>query len=390
MNYKTNGKIKVAFCIPNMIIGGVETVFVNTINELLKYPDLDITIVTHVKIREPLYVKWLKSHPEIPVYVYYPMGNWFESVGKYTRVFPLKNIRKIVFGLYKRFHRFFMYKSGILKNIDVFVDYKHFEFFKELRYFSQPKITWMHSALSYFEMCGSFYRLPLYTKIVGITDDFVKDFKTKQPEYKNNIIRIYNPMNVDNIREKAKLEKSPNEKYFCHVSRLVNGKDIKTVLDAFDVFATSYKTVKLYIVGDGNKADEFKSYAKTLKSHNQIIFTGTKNNPYGIMKGALANILSSEYEGLPTVVLESVALGVPCISSNCKNGPREILLDGGAGLLFDIGNVNQLYQHMCDVYADKIDKKSMVENMQKSIARFEPSIIAQQIHDVICDTAKGL
>ncbi len=120
------------------------------------------------------------------------------------------------------------------------------------------------------------------------------------------------------------------------------------------------------------------------------MFVGGLDNPYPFMVGAIANILSSEYEGLPTVVLESVALGVPCISSNCKNGPREILLDGRAGLLFDIGNVNQLYQCMCDVYTDKIDKKSMIENMQKSIARFEPSVIAQQIHDVICDTAKGL
>ena len=383
-------KIKVAFCIPNMIIGGVETVFVNTINELSKIPDLEITIVTHVKIREPLYVKWLKSHPEIPVYVYYPMGNFFEALGKYTPIFPLKNIRKIIFGLYKRFHRFFMAKFGKLKDIDVFVDYKHFEFFKELRYFNQPKITWMHSALSYFEMCGSLWRVPLYTKVVGITDEFVKDFKKKQPEYKDKIIRIYNPINVDDILKKAKLEKSPDEKYFCHVARLVDGKDIETLLRAFDLFADTYPDVKLYIIGDGLRTDKFKAFSETLKSHNRVVFVGGLDNPYPFMVGAVANILSSEYEGLPTVVLESVALGVPCISSNCKNGPREILLDGRAGLLFDIGNVNQLYQCMCDVYTNKIDKNSIIENMQKSIARFEPSVIAQQIHDVICDTAKGL
>lgn len=385
-----NKKLGVAFCIPNMVIGGVETVFVNTINELLKYHDLEITIVTSTKIHEPLYVKWLKGHPEIPVYVYYPMGNWFEFIGKYATIFPLKNIYKIVFGLYKRFRRFFMYKSKKLKDIDVFVDYKNFEFFKELRYFNQPKITWMHSALSYFEFVGSLYRLPLYTKVVGITDDFVRDFKERQPAHKDKIIRIYNPINVNDIMKKVKLEKSPNEKYFCHVSRLVNGKDIKTLLDAFDLFADRYPDVKLYIVGDGHKTEVFKSYANTLKSNNRIIFVGGLDNPYPLMAGALANILSSEFEGLPTVVLESVALGVPCISSNCKSGPREILLDGRAGLLFDVGNVNQLYQNMCDVYTDKIDKKSMVENMQKSITRFEPKVIAQQIHDVIFDTVKGL
>lgn len=74
----------------------------------------------------------------------------------------------------------------------------------------------------------------------------------------------------------------------------------------------------------------------------RIVFTGALNNPYGIMRGAIANILSSESEGLPTLLLESVALGVPCISSKCKNGPREILLNGRGGLLFETGDANAL------------------------------------------------
>jgi len=366
-------KTKVAFCIPDMIIGGVETVFINLMDELSKKTDLQITIVTLAKIEEPLYVKWLKSHPEIPVFVYYPMRNWFESIIKY-----------------KKYRRFIVYKSGKLKDIDVFVDYKHFEFFKELQYFKQPKITWMHSALSYFEQSGLFYRLPLYTKLIGITDDFATDFKEKYPEYKDKIVRIYNPINVHNIKNKANLDKAPTGEYFCHVSRLVDGKDIKTLLDAFDLFAKSYPDVKLYIVGDGYKAKDFQKYAKTLKSEPRIKFIGALNNPYPIMSGAIANILSTEYEGLPTVVLESVALGVPCISSNCKSGPREILLDGQAGLLFNVGDTQQLYEHMVNTYTNNIDKKSMLENMKKSITRFNPKDIAQKVHDIICATAKGL
>ena len=72
--------------------------------------------------------------------------------------------------------------------------------------------------------------------------------------------------------------------------------------------------MKLYIVGDGDMATVFKDYAKTLTSHNRIIFTGALKNPYPIMRGAIANILSSEFEGLPTVLIESQVLGVPMIS----------------------------------------------------------------------------
>lgn len=377
---KDNKKIKVAFYVPNLIVGGVETVFANTMDELLKNRDLEIIIVTHAKVREPLYVDWFKAHPELPVYVYYPLCNWFEDLAPKCHGI-LKILRKIVFSLYKKYRRFIW--NNKFKDVDVFIDYKNFESFKELRHINKPKIVWMHSALSYFEKNGSLGRLPAYTKIVGITDDFVEDFKIKYPAYADKVVRIYNPMDVKAIQQKAKAEKSPNGKYFCHVSRLVPGKDIKTLLKAFDVFAKNHKTVKLYIVGDGEKTDEFKNYAKTLKSKNQIVFTGTKNNPYGIMKGALANILSSEYEGLPTVVLESVILGVPCISSKCKNGPREILLDGKGGLLFDIGDTQKLAEHMEYVFDNPAKAQKLADTATKGLKRFEPKSIAKQIIELV-------
>ena len=386
---KKEKKIKVAFCIPTMVIGGCETIFVNTIDELSKKSELDITIVTHAKIKEPLYCDWLKKHKNISVYVYYPLHNFFEDMDKYCQIFPLKNIRKICFSLYKKYRRLLAYTKGVFQDIDVICDYKNLSFYKELKYFNKPKITWLHSAFSYFQSIGTFSRLPQYTKIIGITDDAVNEFKKVFPQYSDRIVRIYNPINVDYIRNKALSEQSPNEKYFCHVSRLVKGKDIKTLLNAFELFYTKHKDVKLYIIGDGHLSDELKAYAGTLKSNKNIVFTGSINNPYGFMRGAIANILSSEFEGLPTVVLESVALGVPCISSNCNNGPHEILLDGKAGLLFDIGDVSKLYEHMLNVYSGNIDKENMIKNMKKSISRFNASEIATQITETICDTYKG-
>lgn len=383
MTHKT--KTKVAICIPNMIIGGVETVFVNTMNELIKNPELDIQIITHAKVREPLYVDWFNSHSDIPVFVYYPLANLFEDLApKRHGIFKL--LRKIVFSLYKRYRRIIVKLSGRFNKVDVFIDYKNLEFFKELKYYDKPKIAWLHSALSYFESHGTLSRLPQYTKLVGITDDFVADFKKNHPDYANHIVRIYNPMNVDAIREKSKLEQKPHGKYFCHVARLVFGKDIKTLLNAFDIFAKYHKDVKLYIVGDGDKANEFKQYSKKLKSHKQVVFTGSLSNPYGIMHGALANILSSEYEGLPTVVLESVILGVPCISTKCKNGPREILLDGRGGLLFEIGDANTLAKHMEAVYKSPAKAKKLAEAAVKGLNRFDPATISKQIADLI----KGL
>lgn len=366
-----------------MIIGGVETVFVNTINELSKNPNLDIKIVTHAKIREPLYVAWLRTHPEIPVYVVYPLQNFFEDLSKYCKIFPLKPLRKIVFSLYKKYRRAIVCKPQRFKDIDVFVDYKNFEFFKELRYFSQPKIGWAHSSLRYFESHGTLGRLPQYNRIVGITDDFVNDFNAKYPQYATRSVRIYNTMDFDEIRQKAKQKKTPSGKYFCHVSRLVKGKDIKTLLNGFDLFAQAHPDIQLYIVGDGDLALEFKAYAKTLKSADRIVFTGAMRNPYGIMRGAIANILSSEFEGFGMVLLESMVLGVPVISSRYKCGATEILQDGKAGMLFDIGNAEMLAECMTHVYKSPNVAKKLTDTATRNLKRFEVPVVSHQIHNLI-------
>ena len=381
-------KTKVIFCIPNMVIGGVETVFVNMINELSKCPDLSIKIVTHAKIREPLYTDWLKTHPEIPVYVYYPLCNWFEYMQKYCKVFPLKLLRKILFSTYKKYRRLVCGLKNIFGNADIIIDYKNFSFFKELKNVDKPKVAWAHTANSYFENHGSFSRLPIYDKVVGITDDFVDVFKRDYPKYSDKVIRIYNPIDIDLIRKKAAQGNVPDEKYFCHVSRLVAGKDIKTLLDAFEMFSKTNDDVKLYIVGDGDMATCFKDYAKTLSSHNRIVFTGALQNPYPIMRGAIANILSSEFEGLPTVLIESQALGVPMISSDCKNGPREILQNGKSGFLFDIGNVKQLSSHMKNIVNGDCDIKHITESATNALVRFETEIVCKEIKSLIKNMVK--
>ena len=383
---KTEKRKKVVFFVSGFIVGGVETVFVNTIEALLKNPNLEISIVTHMKLREALYADWLKSHPEIPVYTYFPLGNWFQDLEPKCHGI-LKPVRRITFSLYKRYRRFIWRNK--FKNMDVLIDYKNGEFYRELSYVNKPKVTWFHSALCYFERDINFLKkIPRYTKIVCLTEDFKKKFNSKYPAYSDKLVHIYNPINVKHIQQLSKQGKSPRCKYFCHVSRLDRGKDIKTLLDAFELFYKSHKDVKLYIIGDGPLANTHKSYASTLKSSKNIIFTGTQYNPYVFMKGALANILSTEFEGLPTVVLESVALEVPCISADCESGPREILLDGKGGLLFEIGNSKQLCEHMLNVYSGNIDKENMIKNMKKSISRFTSSVIAQQIYEMIQNLIK--
>lgn len=382
-------KIKVVFCIPDMVIGGVETVFKNTLESLLKNPNLDVSILTHTKIREPLHLAWLKDYSNVKIHVYYPLCNFYQDLMKYCRVPPLKQLRKIIFSLYKKYRRLVGRRCRFLREADVLIDYKNFEFARELKHFKKPKIAWMHSALSYFEQSGLIWRADGYDALVVLTDECAVDLKKAYPQYSLKVVRIYNPINAKDIIEKSKIASCPDGRYFCHVSRLAPGKDIKTLLDAFDLFAATNDDVRLFIVGDGPLRAEFEAYAAGLSVSSRIIFMGAQNNPYSYMRGAVANILSSEFEGLPTVVLESVVLGVPVISSDCKCGPKEILLNGRGGMLFQIGNARQLADEMERTLrcADDIDKMKKIAS--SGLKRFAPDVIASKISNLVMGLYNG-
>lgn len=370
-----------------MVIGGVETVFITTINELLKNHDLEVVVVTHTIIREPLYIKWFKEHPEVKVYVYRPLSNWFEDVAPHCRG-VLKPLRKIAFSIYKKYRRVFMWATRRLADVDIFIDYKNLEFFRELKYFNRPKIAWSHSAFKYFEFNNLFSRLEQYDKFIVLTNEFAKEFEQKYPEQAHKLCQIYNPINATDIIEKAGKAEIPSGSYFCCVSRLARGKDIKTLLHAFDIFAKNEENAKIYIVGDGECGEEYKQYAARLDSADRIIFTGSVNNPFGYIKGAVAHILSSEHEGLPTVMLESMVCGTLNIASDCPNGPREVALDGKAGILFEVGNAEQLAQIMSDVWNNRINTQKIITAATKSLSRFDPEKTTEQVLIVINSLSK--
>ena len=376
----------VAFCVPNMIIGGVENILINTLKSLSEYPCLKFCIVTHAKIQEPTYVQWLKEHPEIPVYVYYPLCNWFESISKYTRLFPLKQLRKIVFSIYKKYRRIIMSYKQELRTIDIFVDYKNLEFARELRTYNVRKIAWIHGPVEYILKNRHYNKLAQYDAIVGLTNEFVLDFKQNLPKFANKVHQIYNPINAQAIRDMAKIGERQPGKYFCQISRLdATQKDIETLINAFDIFWTKNKhpDVKLLIIGSGPDETRLKLMAQSKQSHTNIIFTGKTTNPFGYLQNAIASILSTKYEGLPTVLIESAALGVPVISAACKNGPQEILENGHAGFLFPVGDHNALAQQMEYVFHNPHIAKEKAAIATKGLARFDSTKISHQIFSLL-------
>src|SRR5688572_14188789 len=98
----------------------------------------------------------------------------------------------------------------------------------------------------------------------------------------------------------------------------------------------------LLFVGSGSLEPQLRDLATDLGVANRVFFSGYVDNPYPLIRAARAFVLSSHWEGLPLVLAEAVAVGTPVVSTDCPNGPREILDGGRFGVLVPVDNLDAM------------------------------------------------
>lgn len=148
---------------------------------------------------------------------------------------------------------------------------------------------------------------------------------------KNNPV-IYNPYDLD-IIEKRSLENiedfefEENCYYIITMGRLADQKGYNHLIRAFSKVNAKYKNIKLIIMGNGDKKQDLEKMITEYKLEDYAKLLGGKSNPYKYVKRANLYVLSSLSEGFPNALCETMCIGTPVISVNCKSGPSEILLE---------------------------------------------------------------
>lgn len=132
---------------------------------------------------------------------------------------------------------------------------------------------------------------------------------------------------------------------FVAVGRLTEQKDFPTLIRAFAEVRQKH-VARLLILGEGRDRSDLESLVKSLNLEQDVSLFGFVDNPYAFMTRSVAFVLSSRWEGLPTVLIEALACGVPVIATNCPSGPDEILAGGKYGLLVPVQDVAALAEAM--------------------------------------------
>ncbi len=120
-------------------------------------------------------------------------------------------------------------------------------------------------------------------------------------------------------------------------------KDFPTLIRAFAIVRQT-QPARLVILGSGKEREKLNAIVSELGIKNDVAFLGFAQNPYAYMSKASVFVLSSIEEGLPTVLIEAMAVGTPVVSTNCESGPDEILDNGKYGELVPVGDPDAIAQ----------------------------------------------
>jgi len=191
---------------------------------------------------------------------------------------------------------------------------------------------------------------------------------------------IYNPVITPELLAKA--EESLNHPWFApeeppvllSVGRLTEQKDYVTLIRAF-ALVRKKRSARLMILGDGEDRPKLEALVQELGLEGEVALPGFVENPYKYMKRAAVFVLSSKWEGLPTVLIEALACGCPVVSTDCPSGPAEILEGGKWGPLVPVGDAHSLAEAIVQVIERPPDrellrKRGFEFNVERAVQQY--------------------
>lgn len=244
-------------------------------------------------------------------------------------------------------------------------------------------IAWEHFNLYAGSRKGVLWRLlssRLVDKTVVLTEADAKDYHDRNAP---NIIAIPNFTSIG----KNNPSKCEN-KILLAVGRHDEQKGFDMLIKAWA--KANVPDWKLKIVGNGKLKETNKTLAKNLNIENSIIFIDSTDNIAHEFQSASCFILSSRYEGLVLVLIEAKMMGLPCISFDCPNSPREIINDGIDGWLVKNGNIDALAECITRTLSAPCLLPSYGQKArQDAFARYSPQAVKSIWNNLLTQLVKS-
>ncbi len=192
---------------------------------------------------------------------------------------------------------------------------------------------------------------PWARSVVAVSHGAADDIARTSGVPRDRVRVIYNPVITPEVL--GQIGETPDHPWLAAeqpgvilgVGRLTAAKDFPTLIRAF-AEVRRQRDVRLIIVGEGEERHGLEALIRELGVEDVVSLPGYRENAVAYMARSALFVLSSEWEGLPTVLIEALAAGARVVSTDCPSGPREILQQGRLGILVPVGDVAALAEAM--------------------------------------------
>lgn len=216
------------------------------------------------------------------------------------------------------------------------------------------------------------------TKVNGI----VFQTKEQQQVYFQHGIDISNSTIIPNAINPV-FDREPyvgeRKKNIVAVGRMTKQKNFDMLIRSFKRISSEFPGYSLTIYGQGELLEENIALAESLGVRDRVIFPGYVSDIGEEIRDASLFVLSSDFEGMPNALMEAMALGLPCISTNCGGGGARFLInDRENGLLVPIGDIDALADAMKRVLTNPEYAQALASNAVKIKDRLSSESIYKQ------------
>ena len=158
--------------------------------------------------------------------------------------------------------------------------------------------------------------------------------------------------------------------------RLTSQKRFDVAIRALDILRLRDKVdANLLILGEGEDRGALEEQAAAAGLADRVFLPGQTDNLWAYLRRASAFLLSSDYEGLPRVLIEALAVGCPAVATDCPSGPLEILVGGNAGLLAPCGDAECLASGLARILTDRDIAQKLAGTGKIRVEAFDTPIV---------------
>jgi glycosyltransferase involved in cell wall biosynthesis len=295
--------------------GGAERVFVTIVDELRRYEKYDVTIMTFRSCEDEYFTNARRVNIGENKITKNIFLNFFKSL---IRAKEISNYCK----------------DNRVENVVCFMKESNLPgVLSKLFFGNQARITVsMHnSPEKEYSLLHRFLARTLYR----YADNIITVSKEAANFFPKKAVAIYNPISISKNNADSNEEISSDferdlftqNEVIITVGRLTQQKNHLLLLDVFARCVADRPTLRLVILGEGPLRGILEDRIKELNLTGKVFLFGIKENIFKYLKHAKLFMLTSSFEGLSMVLLESMSIGVPVITNDCFSGPSEIVGD---------------------------------------------------------------